>query len=161
YKKSRAPQLMNALVHAKAKELNADLPTRSKYTLKEVHKIVEEDSNLHPTTLSHEEKKAYITELMEHRALKTSSSHANNIAAARDVVVTTEKIKQELDGLCDWCGTYATFMIAGGHVNDQTPATWYTMDNASDFWEDALNLVLDDVACKFEQWACSQGKSKY
>ncbi|KAG2353037.1 hypothetical protein BDR07DRAFT_1234856, partial [Suillus spraguei] len=153
-----APQLMNALVHAKAKELNADLPTGSKYTLKEVRKIVKEDSNLHPNTLSCKEKKAYIIELMEHRALKTSSSCANNIAAAHDVVVTAEKIKQEFDGLRNQCGTYTTFMIAGGHVNDQTPATWYTMDNDSDFWEDVLNLMLDNVVHKFEQWACSQGK---
>ncbi|KAG2054277.1 hypothetical protein BDR06DRAFT_884494 [Suillus hirtellus] len=116
---------------------------------------------LHPNVLSCEEKKAFITELMEHRALRTSGSHANNIAATHDVVATTEKIKQELNGLCNRCGTYATFVIAGRHMNNQTPATWYSTDNASDFWEDALNLMLDDVMRKFKQWACSQGKSKY
>ncbi|KAG1733255.1 hypothetical protein EDD22DRAFT_830056 [Suillus occidentalis] len=159
YKKTRAPQLMNALVHAKAKEVNADLPTGSKYTLKEVRKLVEDDPALHPHMLTQDEKNSYITDLVEYRTLKTSGSRANNIAATRDVVATMEKIKEELDGLRDHCGTYATFVIAGGHVNDQTPATWYATDNASDFWEDALNLVLDDVARKFEQWACSQGKN--
>ncbi|KAG1885332.1 uncharacterized protein F5891DRAFT_989688 [Suillus fuscotomentosus] len=59
YKKLRAPQLMNALVHAKAKELNADLPTGSKYTMKEVRKLVEEDPTLHPHALSCEEKSLY------------------------------------------------------------------------------------------------------
>lgn len=68
-------------------------------------------------------------------------------------VIFTLTHGSQLDGLRDCCGTYATFVIAGGHINDQTPATWYATDNASDFWEDALNLVLDDIARKFEQWA--------
>ncbi|KAG1902576.1 uncharacterized protein F5891DRAFT_1186221 [Suillus fuscotomentosus] len=150
YKKSQAPQLMNALVHAKAKELNADLPTGSKYTMKEVRKTCRRRPNVAPTCI--------VTQ-GEKRRSKRVARVQTTLRPARDVVATTEKIKQELNGLCDCCGTYTTFVIAGGHVNNQTPATWYTTDNASDFWEDALNLVLDNVVCKFEQWACSQGKN--
>ncbi|KAG2337514.1 hypothetical protein BDR05DRAFT_846356, partial [Suillus weaverae] len=54
--------------------------------------------------------------------------------------------------------TYTTFFIAGGHVNNQTPATWYAMNDTADFWEDVLDLMLSDITCKFEQWACSQDK---
>ncbi|KAG1784809.1 uncharacterized protein HD556DRAFT_1425849 [Suillus plorans] len=67
--------------------LMTDLPTGSKYTLREVRKLVEDD----PALLPREEKKKYISELVEHRALKTSGSRANNIAAARDVLATTER----------------------------------------------------------------------
>jgi hypothetical protein len=46
--------------------------------------------------LTRDEKNSYITDLVEYRTLKTSGSRANNIAAARDVVATTEKIKEEV-----------------------------------------------------------------
>ncbi|KAG1770789.1 hypothetical protein EV702DRAFT_1202260 [Suillus placidus] len=100
-----------------------------------------------------------MAQLQEHRTLKTGGLRSNNIAAARDVNATTDRIRRELNGLRERCGTYATFFIAGGHVNDQTPATWYAMDDATDFWEDVLDLMLNDIAHKFEQWACSQGKN--
>ncbi|KAG2337266.1 hypothetical protein BDR05DRAFT_952775 [Suillus weaverae] len=54
---------------------------------------------------------------------------------------------------------HRTLKTGGGHVNDQTPATWYVMDDATDFWEDVLDLMLNDIVRKFEQWACSQGKN--
>ncbi|KAG0698990.1 hypothetical protein DFH29DRAFT_809623, partial [Suillus ampliporus] len=159
YKKMRAPQLKNALVHAKAQEVNADLAPGSKYTMAEVRGMVDNDLMMQPHNLTREEKAAYIANLAEHRVLKISGSRANNIAAAWDVLATTDRVRQELDGLRNRCGTYATLFVIGGHVNNQAQATWYTTDDSSHFWEDILNLVLDDVACQYEQWSCSKGQN--
>ncbi|KAG2149242.1 hypothetical protein DEU56DRAFT_908942 [Suillus clintonianus] len=148
YKKSRGPQLFNALVHAKNQEVNGARPVGSKLKIQEIHQMVTSDPSMQKENLTDGEIKEYIAQLQEHQLLKTGGLHSNNIAAARD-----------LDGLRERCGTYATFFIAGGHVNDQTPATWYATDDAADFWEDVLDLMLNDVARKFEQWACSQGKN--
>ncbi|KAG2336449.1 hypothetical protein BDR05DRAFT_953356 [Suillus weaverae] len=159
YKKSRGPQLFNTLVHAKNQEVNGDRPVGSKLKIQEIRQMVTRDPAMQKENLTEGEIKEYIAQLQEHRTLKTGGLHSNNIAAARDVNATTDRIRRELDGLRERCGTYATFFIAGGHVNDQTPATWYVMDDATDFWEDVLDLMLNDIAHKFEQWACSQGKN--
>ncbi|KAG1734414.1 uncharacterized protein EDB91DRAFT_1250925 [Suillus paluster] len=147
YKKSRGPQLFNALVHAKNQEVNGARPVGSKLKIQEIRQMVTSDPSMQKENLTDGEIKEYIAQLQEHWSLKTGGLRSNNIAAARD-----------LDGLCERCGTYATFFIAGGHVNNQTPATWYATDDAADFWEDVLDLMLNDVVRKFEQWACSQGK---
>ncbi|KAG1724202.1 uncharacterized protein EDB91DRAFT_1255338 [Suillus paluster] len=160
YKKSRGPQLFNALVHAKNQEVNGARLVRSKLKIQEIRQMVTSDPSMQKENLTDGEIKEYIAQLQEHQSLKTGGLHSNNIAAARDVNATTDRIRRELDGLCERCGTYTTFFIAGGHVNDQTPATWYATDDAADFWEDVLDLMLNDVARKFEQWACSQGKSQ-
>ncbi|KAL4063921.1 hypothetical protein V8B97DRAFT_2026276 [Scleroderma yunnanense] len=38
-------------------------------------------------------------------------------------------------------------------------ATWYSTDNAMDFWEDILKLELDQVTKQFELWGCSRNKN--
>jgi hypothetical protein len=48
-----------------------------------------------------------------------------------------------------------------GHVNNQIQSTWIATDNASEFWEDWMEVALDDVAHQFEEWACIQKKSAY
>jgi len=48
-----------------------------------------------------------------------------------------------------------------GHVNNQIQSTWIATDNASEFWEDRMEVALDDVAHQFEEWACIQKKSAY
>ncbi|KAG0695697.1 hypothetical protein DFH29DRAFT_806240, partial [Suillus ampliporus] len=144
YKKMRAPQLKNALVHTKAQEVNGGM-----YQLTvDSHVLTQTGSKRLHTSLT-----------SQSIMLKISGSRANNIAAARDVLATTDRVRQELDGLRDRCGTYATLFVVGGHVNDQAQATWYTTDDSSHFWEDILNLVLDDVARQYEQWSCSKGQN--
>ena len=48
-----------------------------------------------------------------------------------------------------------------GHVNDQIQLTWIATDNASKFWEDRMEVALDDVARQFEEWACIQKKNTW
>ncbi|KAL4066383.1 hypothetical protein V8B97DRAFT_2025517 [Scleroderma yunnanense] len=38
-------------------------------------------------------------------------------------------------------------------------ATWYSTDNAMNFWEDVLKLEPDQVMKQFELWGCSQNKN--
>lgn len=38
---------------------------------------------------------------------------------------------------------------------------WIATDNASEFWEDQMEVALDDVACQFEEWASIQKKSMW
>jgi hypothetical protein len=47
------------------------------------------------------------------------------------------------------------------HVNDQIQSTWIAIDNASEFWEDRMEVALNNVARQFEEWACIQKKSVY
>jgi len=116
YRTSRKVQLTNALVHAKAKEMNAgksnlftsrynsysnlshlDQPVGSRYTLVELRKMVADDPQMKKLTRG--EKAAYIAALTEHRTQKVASVRGNNLAAARDVLVTTERVVKEVCSL--------------------------------------------------------------
>jgi hypothetical protein len=53
-------------------------------------------------------------------------------------------------------GSYGCVFLVQGHVNDTAAATWYGSHNSMDFWEDVMNLDLDEICRLFEQWACSR-----
>ncbi|KAG2100524.1 hypothetical protein BD769DRAFT_1393946 [Suillus cothurnatus] len=150
YKKTREPQLHNALIHAKAKEVNNGLMHGQKYTMADVQKMVAEDPDMHNLTC--EQKKEFIKQLMDHHELQTSGVQASNVAAARDAVAV-------MDGVSKENGIYATVLMVRGHVNNQIQSTWIATDNASEFWEDRMEVALDDVAHQFEEWACIQKKN--
>ncbi|KAI5984924.1 hypothetical protein EDC04DRAFT_2590671, partial [Pisolithus marmoratus] len=147
----------NALLHAKALEVNADRPSGSKYSLKEIQQMVKEDEQLQ--NLTQEEMDQYITALNEHHDMKVHGIRANNVAAARDVLATTNKITKELHGLHNHTGIYATLLVMWGHINDSIQSTWTTTDNSAEFWEDVSGHQIVDVACQYEQWACTQNQS--
>lgn len=46
--------------------------------------------------LTKDEKTGYITALTEHREQKVTSVRGNNMAAARDVLITTERVVKEV-----------------------------------------------------------------
>jgi hypothetical protein len=113
YHTSRKVQLPNALIHAKAKEMNAgksnlfnsrynsysnlshlDQPVGSRYTLAELRKMVADDPQM--KKLTKDEKAVYIAALTEHRDQKATSVRGNNLAAARDVLLTTERVVKEV-----------------------------------------------------------------
>jgi IMP cyclohydrolase len=62
--------------------------------LAELRKMVAND--LQMRNLTRDEKAAYIATLNEHREQKVTSMRANNMAAARDVMVTTERVVKEV-----------------------------------------------------------------
>ncbi|KAG0696204.1 hypothetical protein DFH29DRAFT_1004751 [Suillus ampliporus] len=144
YHKSRKPQLTNALVHAKAKEMNADQPVGSRYTLAELREMVANDPQT--KNLTKEEKKGL-------------SVRANNSAAARDVVATTDRIVKELDDLRVHTGIYTTLFIVRGHINDTIQSAMHGTDNTEDFWEDVYEHPMADFLRQYEQWACTQNQN--
>ncbi|KAG1893162.1 uncharacterized protein F5891DRAFT_986152 [Suillus fuscotomentosus] len=154
---SRKVQLSNALVHAKAKEMNSDQLAGSRYTLVELRKMVDDDSRI--KKLTKDEKASYITALEEHRKQKVASVRGNNIAAARDVLLTTERIVKELNDLRVRTGTYATLFVVHGHVNDTIQSSMHGTDNSEDFWEDVYDLPMADYLRQYEQWACTQNQN--
>ncbi|KAF9245370.1 hypothetical protein BU15DRAFT_58971 [Melanogaster broomeanus] len=101
YHTSRKIQLRNALVHAKAVEVNTvQLLTEIKVARwvlnspwPDIQRMVQED--LKTRTLTCEEEEEYITNLAEHRDVKVHGVRANNTAASRDVLVTVDRIATE------------------------------------------------------------------
>ncbi|KIK20248.1 hypothetical protein PISMIDRAFT_13138 [Pisolithus microcarpus 441] len=157
YYSSRKVQQHNALLHAKALEVNTGRPCGTKYSLKEIQQMVKDDEHLQ--NLSQEEMDQYITTLEEHRNTKVRGIRANNVAAAQDVLVTTDKIAKELNGLRDRTGIYATLLVTRGHINDSIQSMWTTTDNSAEFWEDVFGHQVADVARQYEQWACTQNQN--
>ncbi|KIK16761.1 hypothetical protein PISMIDRAFT_15622 [Pisolithus microcarpus 441] len=157
YHSSRKVQRHNALLHVKALEVNADHPCRTKYLLKEIQQMVKDDECLQ--NLSQEEMDQYVSMLEEHRDMKTHGVRANNVAAARDVLVTTDKIAKELNGLHNRTGIYATLLVTRGHINDSIQSTWTMTDNLAEFWEDVFGHQIADIARQYEQWACTQNQN--
>ncbi|KAG1784872.1 uncharacterized protein HD556DRAFT_1250718 [Suillus plorans] len=152
YHNSCKPQLINALIHAKAKELNAG----SRYTLAELREMVTNDPQMNK--LTKEEKASYIEALNEHRDKKALGVRANNSAAARDVVATTERLMKELDDLRVRTGIYATLFVVRGHINGTIQSTMHGTDNTEDFWEDIYKHPMADFLRQYEQWACTQNQ---
>ncbi|KAG0701647.1 hypothetical protein DFH29DRAFT_1000066 [Suillus ampliporus] len=135
YHKSCKPQLTNALIHAKAKEMNADQPIGSRYTLAELHEMVANDPQT--KNLTKEEKVAYIVALNEHRKQKGLS----------------------LDDLRIHTGIYTTLFIVRGHINNTIQSAMHGTNNTEDFWEDVYEHPMADFLRQYEQWACTQNQN--
>ncbi|KAH7903764.1 hypothetical protein BJ138DRAFT_979037, partial [Hygrophoropsis aurantiaca] len=154
YAPSRKPQLANALLHAKAQDVNQNRPRGAKYTIAEIRELIKEDpvmQNLQP-----DQAQKYIDELAEHRELLKHGMRANNAAAAKDMYSTLGNVFKELDNLVVRTSGYAIVFATRGHVNDTAMPTWHGTHNSMDFFEDVLKLAPDDVCRKFEQWACTR-----
>jgi hypothetical protein len=57
----------------------------------------------------------------------------------------------QLHVLWDRTGIYATLLMVWGHVNNQIQSMWIATDNASEFWEDRMEVALDNMAHQFEE----------
>ncbi|KAG2054956.1 hypothetical protein BDR06DRAFT_1047423 [Suillus hirtellus] len=97
HKANQNVQLANALIHAKAQEVNTDQPHGAKYLLDEIRDLVKEDHSMH--NLTPKEQQEYISKLNEHRALQNMSVHATNTTAVRDVQSTLDNVFKMLDSL--------------------------------------------------------------
>ncbi|KAG1877291.1 hypothetical protein F4604DRAFT_1580827 [Suillus subluteus] len=156
YRTTRKVQLTNALIHAKAKEMNTDQPVGSRYTLVELREMVTNDPQM--KELTKDEKAGYIAALSEHREQNVTNVRGNNMAAARDVLLTTERVVKELDDLRIHTGTYATMFVVRGHINDTIQSSMHGTDNSEDFWEDVYDIPMADYLRQYEQWACTQNQ---
>ncbi|KAI6145995.1 hypothetical protein BKA82DRAFT_78213, partial [Pisolithus tinctorius] len=143
YHHSHCDMLQNALVHTKSLEVNTELV-----------KV-----NLEVHLLSQSEEKLLIKKLQEYCKLKMHGTNMNNTATACDVNYMVDRITKELENLHDQTGIYATLFVMCGHVNDTIQSTWTTNNNSADFWQDIIQQPVADIACKYEQWACTQGQN--
>ncbi|KAH7909350.1 hypothetical protein BJ138DRAFT_1102770 [Hygrophoropsis aurantiaca] len=149
YHTKRKPQVLNALVHAKAKEINQDLPVGERYKLMKIRAMIKNEE----WSFTEEQKQEAIKDLLEHRETQRTGVRANNAAAARDTLATLE-VPYERTGIC------SSLFVTRSHVNDSFHTSWFATNNdAFDFWEDVMNLRPDDVSRHYEQWACALGKN--
>ncbi|KAF9235514.1 hypothetical protein BU15DRAFT_51293, partial [Melanogaster broomeanus] len=149
YCTSQKIQLRNALVHAKAVEVNT-----GQRGVHDLMKMVQED--LKARMLTCEEEEEYITKLAEHCDVRVYGVRANNTTASRDVLVTVDRVTTELKNLRDQTGIYATLFVTRGHINDSIQSTW---NNSADFWDDILQKPITDIPRQYEQWACTQNQN--
>ncbi|KAI6103352.1 hypothetical protein EDD16DRAFT_1493521, partial [Pisolithus croceorrhizus] len=147
YHNPRKVQRHNTLLHAKVLEVNTDRPSGTKYSLTEIQKMVKDDEQLQ--NLMQEALEQHVIALNEHHDMKIHAVRANNVTAAWDVLVTTDRITKEV---CSF--------ISVGHINDSIQSTWTTTDNSAEFWEDVFGHQIVDIARQYEQWACTQNQSK-
>ncbi|KAH7903694.1 hypothetical protein BJ138DRAFT_1020229 [Hygrophoropsis aurantiaca] len=145
YHGKRKPQVMNALVHVKAKEMN-----QGQYTLMDIREMVKNDT----WTFTEEQKNEAVKDLLEHRETKRSGVRANNTAAARDALATVTRITNELEVLYERTGLCSSLFVTRSHINDTFHTSWFATNNdALDFWEDVMHLRTDDISRHYEQWA--------
>ncbi|KAG2125532.1 hypothetical protein BD769DRAFT_1668784 [Suillus cothurnatus] len=139
YHTSCKSQLIHALIHAKAKEINAG----SRYSMAKLHEM----------------KEAYITALEEHRERKVVGVQAHNLAAVQDVVAMMDRIVKELDDLQVRTSIYGTLFVIRGHINDIIQSAMHGTDNSEDFWEDVYEHSMADFLRQYKQWACTQNQN--
>ncbi|KAI6019243.1 hypothetical protein BKA83DRAFT_79241, partial [Pisolithus microcarpus] len=159
YHSSRKVQRHNALLHAKALEVNADCPCGTKYSLKEIQQMVKDDERLQ--NLSQEEMDQYVSMLKEHHDMKTHGVRANNEVSRFNMYAlhSPDCHHHKLNSLRNRTGIYATLLVTCGHINDSIQSTWTTTNNSAEFWEDVFGHQIADVARQYEQWACTQNQN--
>ncbi|KAI6011557.1 hypothetical protein PISMIDRAFT_123097, partial [Pisolithus microcarpus 441] len=159
YHSSQKVQRHNALLHAKALEVNADRPCGTKYSLKEIQQMVKDDKRLQ--NLSQEEMDQYVSTLKEHCDMKTHSVRANNEVSRFNMYAlhSPDCHHHKLNGLRNCTGIYATLLVMRGHINDSIQSTWTMTDNLAEFWEDVFGHQIADVTRQYEQWACTQNQN--
>ncbi|KAI6094412.1 hypothetical protein F5141DRAFT_1069656 [Pisolithus sp. B1] len=139
-------QRHNVLLHVKALEVNTG-----------IQKMVKDDEQLQ--NLTQEALEQHVITLNEHRDTKIHGVRANNVAAAQDVLATTDRITKELTSLHDHTGIYAMLLVMRGHINNSIQSMWTTTDNSAEFWEDISGHQIVDIAHQYEQWACTQNQN--
>ncbi|KAG1843317.1 hypothetical protein F4604DRAFT_1938263 [Suillus subluteus] len=132
YRTSRKSQLIHALVHAKAKEMNAG----SQYSMAKLCKMVMTDPET--KNLTKKQKEAYIAALEEHHERKVDSKRD-------DLQVCT--------------GVYGTLFIIHSHINNTIQSAMHGTDNSEDFWEDVYEHPMADFLRQYKQWACTQNQN--
>jgi hypothetical protein len=119
-----------------------------------------------------------IAELTEYRALKKTGARASNKAASRDILLTLDRVIDEvcgerfrdiyiiyiiyqLDCLADRTG-FSTFILgARTSVNDEAPPTFHGSGDSIEFFPEVLERDPWELARLFEQWLCKIEKSKH
>ncbi|KAG6826237.1 hypothetical protein H0H92_000621 [Tricholoma furcatifolium] len=154
----RAPNLRNALVSRRVKELNEGLEKGSRYSMARVQEIVQQeiDDGLH-ADLDDDELRE---ELMDSREFKTKGARSTNRAAAVDHKATLRHLEQEMGDLHERCGTMGFAFFTRGHIHDSIIPGWIESQESLRFVQEVLEMTPEELCGKFELWACAKDRTK-
>ncbi|KAG6835519.1 hypothetical protein H0H93_000604 [Arthromyces matolae] len=157
-KKPRKPNLHNAKLFHKRKELEQD--GASPKRLSELRRLVEEDDSLKTENLSRAQKKDLCNALMVERALKSTGTRATMRATTLDASLNTSHITSEMHNMFLRTGVRSMIFFARSHTDDRFISTFYAVDEVTErFLPDILKLDAGNVTRKFELYTCAEEKS--
>ncbi|KAG6808136.1 hypothetical protein H0H92_005288, partial [Tricholoma furcatifolium] len=157
-KTQRKPSTFNAIVSHRAKELNDGLRKGNRLPLERVQEIVMEEIEEGKYTI--DEIEAMKDELLEQRELKTKGARCSNRAAAVDHHATLRHLEAEMGNLHERVGTVGFAFFSRGHINDSIIPGWIDSQGAVSFVKDVLQTTPEELANKFELWACTKDRGK-
>ncbi|KAF8328053.1 hypothetical protein F5887DRAFT_898053 [Amanita rubescens] len=156
-KTTRKPNLKNAIIHKKVKELNEGREEGNRLSLLEVQKMINVEEIMRE--LTEEEKTDILQQLEDHRELKHKGARATSISAAQDMRCTMQRLTQEADNLASRTGAHVFLFTTRGHVDDRGIPGWTATENTEAFFSDVLKIEAWNLLRKFEQWACANDRS--
>ncbi|KAJ7256858.1 hypothetical protein B0H12DRAFT_1232759 [Mycena haematopus] len=161
YKTTRAPTLRNAVVHERAKDYRAEgNPQKLEIIRAELQADID-NGVFSLDTITDEETKRLIDQLLEHRQLKRKGARATNKAAEVDAKKTIGRIADAMEDLEVRTGVCGVAFFSRGNADD--PALPHIIDSgqATDFLAQVLQIDAADVLRKFEQWLCTREEGKH
>ncbi|KAM6488896.1 hypothetical protein JOM56_001311 [Amanita muscaria] len=156
-KAKRKPNLKNALLHRKAKEVNQGRLDGERLSLVQIQKLIDKEHCL--DDISEEQKHELINELQVYRELKQTGSRATSLSAAQDVRQTMQRLSVELQHLFLRTGTCTVLLVSKSHIDDQSIPGWIATGESGSFFIDVLKQDVWDVVRKYEQWVCSRDQT--
>ncbi|KAF8335256.1 hypothetical protein F5887DRAFT_829706, partial [Amanita rubescens] len=156
-KSTRKPNLKNAILHKKAKELNEE---GNRLKLLEVQNMINIEEIMQELTA--DEKSELLQELEDHRDLKKKGARASNISAAQDGMrFTIQRLSQEADNLASRTGAHVFLFASRGDVRDSGIPGWIATANTESFFTEVLKIDAWSLLRQFENWACSHGQDSW
>ncbi|KAG6809555.1 hypothetical protein H0H92_015832 [Tricholoma furcatifolium] len=155
-KRQQKPSAFNAIVSYRAKELNDGLGKGERVPLEQVQEIVMQE--MEDGKYDEDEIEAMKDKLAEHRELKAKGVRCSNRAAAVDHRATLHLLEEEMGNLQERVGTVGFAFFSRGHINDSIILGWIDSQGALGFVKDVLQTTPEELANKFELWACTRDK---
>ncbi|KAG6807335.1 hypothetical protein H0H92_007964, partial [Tricholoma furcatifolium] len=140
----------------KARELLNSLSKGQRIPLEQVQEIVTKE--LEEGKYDEDEIEAMKDELAEYRELKTRGVRCSNRAAAVDHRATLRLLEEEMGNLQERVGTVGFAFFSRGHINDSIIPGWIDSQGALGFVKDVLETTPEELANKFELWACTRDR---
>ncbi|KAJ3748837.1 hypothetical protein DFH05DRAFT_1540061 [Lentinula detonsa] len=157
FKRMRAPGRMQALVHLKAKEVNASLPVGGKLKAPALRKLVDEDEAL--LMISDDKIEQAKWEVVEKRLLSIRGIRPTNLSAGKDYSAFSRLVKKEFDALHVRTGTVGFGFLCPGTSDDKGFPAWFVAGNkTADFVRHHLNTTMWDLLLELELWTAKKEK---
>ncbi|KAJ3747785.1 hypothetical protein DFH05DRAFT_1541287 [Lentinula detonsa] len=157
FKRKRAPGRMQALVHLKAKEVNASLPVGGKLKAPALRKLVDEDEAL--LMISDDKIEQAKREVEEKRLLSICGIRPTNLSAGKDYSAFSRLVKKEFDALHVRTGAVGFGFLCPGTSDDKGFPAWFVAGNkTADFVRHHLNTTMWDLLLELELWTAKKEK---